>query len=170
MASPQVLNTIIHLRTEQRAHEHQSDGLVLMISVICPEIKFRLWDGHKMQPVGSITFHTDSSYHVNDEFPVNDIEMEERFGGNKYHLMEFTGLKDKKGKEIYEGDYVACGLRMSINGILQKTEGDVVYSEGSGTFCIMTPDKDGGHLGWEIARFCHFEVIGNIYENPHLLK
>lgn len=134
------------------------------------ELKFRLWDGYQMQPVGSITFHTDASYHVNDEFPVNDTEMDKRFGGNKYHLMQFTGLKDRNGMPVYEGDYVTCGFRTGISGILEKKEGEVIYAEGSGTFCIMMPEIGGGSIGWEIARCCHFEVIGNIYQNPDLRK
>jgi len=91
------------------------------------------------------------------------VRIEER-----YVLMQYTGLKDKNGKEIYEGDIVykeilarddpACGFygdKLSI-----------VY-------------EDGGFLAKEdehavIAHYLHIvaedcEVIGNIYENPELL-
>ena len=54
------------------------------------KIKFRLWNAHSMEEVGDITFHTDSSYHVNAEYPVSDAEMENGFGGNAYFLMQYT--------------------------------------------------------------------------------
>ena len=77
-------------------------------------------------------------------------------------LMQFTGLKDKNGKEIYEGDIVknkselykvkfACGAFGVIN-----IENDMDASP----FC------SGGK--WE-KWLKEIEVIGNIYENPELL-
>jgi hypothetical protein len=73
-------------------------------------------------------------------------------------LMQFTGLLDKTGKEIYEGD-------------IQKLTTDVfaviVWDEKSAAFQSQRigDDKRTSHLfGAEM-----FEVIGNIYENPELL-
>jgi uncharacterized phage protein (TIGR01671 family) len=128
------------------------------------EIKFRLWDGQHLQPVGSITFHTDGSYHVNDEFPVNDIEMNERFGGNKYHLMQFTGLHDKNGNDIYEGDIIRCPHRVT-----HPKEGGVL-TQYERTDLIEWDDNEGGfgRNQYEMNEYS-FQVIGNIYENPELL-
>jgi len=64
---------------------------------------------------------------------------------------EFTGLKDKNGKEIYEGDLV----QLHEYGEVYK---EVVFYKGS--FCIH-----GFNFGVEKS-----EIIGNIHENPELLK
>jgi hypothetical protein len=73
---------------------------------------------------------------------------------NWQNLMQFTGLKDKNGKEIYEGDII------DNEGARQKYE--VQFHKGC--FCISR-----GGLGYHIFNEKEVEVIGNIYENPELL-
>ena len=99
------------------------------------EIKFRAWDKkHKKM------------YHGGDirtalAFPDEDTE-----------IMQYTGLKDKNGKEIYEGD------------IIKYPHGEVPYG----------PVKWTGNGFWvkEPSEYTHMphdrEIIGNIYENPEL--
>jgi uncharacterized phage protein (TIGR01671 family) len=72
-------------------------------------------------------------------------------------LMQFTGLKDKKGKEIYEGDILKCDIKPYGHEFL----GRIVFMNGG--FCI-----DGG-IPININGF-GIEIVGNIYENPELLK
>lgn len=76
-------------------------------------------------------------------------------------LMQYTGLKDKNGKEIYEGDI----LNMTYHGSVSIVEPEIksVVSFERGTFII----ENGFSLG-KIGR--SLEVIGNIYENPQLLE
>lgn len=77
-------------------------------------------------------------------------------------LGEFTGLKDKNGKEVYEGDIIA-------NGDTKPAILQVKFLEGG--FCCTAE----GILPIDLNCFypsigCRFEVIGNIYENPELLR
>lgn len=83
--------------------------------------------------------------------------------GGAISVMQYTGLKDKNGDEICEGDIVVD----TKSG--DKKRQEVRWYRGG--FMLQTE----GHFGFHnIERYdgdCkHFEVIGNIYENPELLK
>jgi len=98
-----------------------------------------------MVEVGELSFFTDGDFNVNEELT----------GGK---LMQYTGLKDKNGKEIYEGDLFNY---MCDDGCIEKNC-EVVFNDGAFRTrwgCLI---KD--IIDWE------FEVIGNIYENPELLN
>ena len=77
-------------------------------------------------------------------------------------LMQFTGLKDKNGKEIYEGDVVKWLGKDGVGTF------EVTFTDG----CFMA----GGpfHLSWNLDRKVNqhkdVEIIGNIYENKELLE
>jgi uncharacterized phage protein (TIGR01671 family) len=126
------------------------------------ELKFRAWNTmvHKMQ-----------------YFTLPDIEKQK--GNIQWHIidiMQYTGLKDKGGKEIYEGDILETQIGKYSNTAVVKF-GD----------CYELL-KENGLYGWYLefihsnfpteSKGCHLNnsidvtifVIGNIYENPDLLK
>ena len=121
------------------------------------EIKFRAWDKDQEKMVGVYRVEPKMDYEWNHMQPkeiggmlINDLD------SKFFHLMQYTGLKDKNGKEIYEGDVVKYSC--NINGL--KMERQCVMNDirdvGSGTFRETMCMEDG-------------EVIGNIHENPELL-
>jgi uncharacterized phage protein (TIGR01671 family) len=87
-------------------------------------------------------------------------------------LMQFTGLKDKNGKEIYEGDIVSFAMRLvGEKGKHIKTPfiGSVEWRQDDGGYLIYFAGKMNSFT--DFASYAvNSEVIGNIHENPSLLK
>jgi len=78
--------------------------------------------------------------------------------GENAEIMQFTGLHDKNGKEIYEGDiWIDDGLI-----------GQVIFTECR--FKILWANCSSGDLHTNVTTSLFGKIIGNIYENPELLK
>lgn len=82
--------------------------------------------------------------------------------------MQSTGLTDKNGKEIFEGDLFKCIY--DFDGCTEHVM-EVCWNTGVGGFCMRSHGKSCHQKGVtkRIWDFCRQEIIGNIYENPDLL-
>lgn len=138
------------------------------------DIKFRAWDkvSKKMLKIGLVDLDDMTVYNAKSgdfrcsyQRKTKYSNFEEFKDVKRLIFMQYTGMKDKKGKEIYDGDIIcwSCG---------NFKENVVVF-------------WDDEHLRWSIHRIenkfaigclyeysdsSEIEVIGNIYENPELLK
>ena len=121
-------------------------------------IKFRAWDKtlNKIHSWSTIENH---------------FTLEELLDDNFFEAMQYTGLKDKYGTEIYDGDYIRYSMR-TINGSIY-THVCRVFQHESGTWRIEGYHEDNHSYetkGTVYATHLICEVIGNIYENPELAK
>ena len=110
------------------------------------EIKFRAWDARHQK----FFIPADIANNIASSRPDGDKK-----------LMQYTGLKDRNGKEIYEGDVV----RWLVNDVVRV--GIVDYPEDFGGYDMKNLD-DEYHVCNDWMRG-EYEVVGNIYENPELL-
>jgi len=88
---------------------------------------------------------------------------------------QFTGLHDKNGVKIFEGDILECKIRYGMGTKLEKEHRVVLWEDrGFCTKIITSRYSDGLSPGsWslpEIQAFISNKVIGNIHDNPELLK
>ena len=122
------------------------------------EIKFRAWEkdlGMVDIPLGVLSQQVCEPITLNEALvPFHGV------------LMQYTGLKDKNGKEIYEGDIIRFQRITQGETILA-----VKWDEETGFFPFT--ECSYPRIGYECGRGIEedtVEVIGNIYENPELLK
>jgi len=103
---------------------------------------------------------------------INNSSAEElsykRENSEEYIIMQYTGLHDKNGKEIYEGDIV----KNTIFSSKFNSKYYVEWNENSASFLILTPPLtlSGFQNHFPNYSTIQLEIIGNIYENPKLLK
>ncbi len=120
---------------------------------MCKELKFRTWSDE----VHAMTI------------PYTGIEQVTKDIVSGYDIMQYTCLKDKTGKEIYEGDIIRARQPKGFSGHVKTTVAVVEFKEGCFGYYEYYIDAEDCYFDscWDVK---DIEVIGNIYENPELLK
>jgi len=125
-------------------------------------IKYRAWDKEKkyMSPLGQLNEMKSVLIYVPEQI---DEEGNIDWNGDivpmeKVELMQFTGLLDKNGVEIYENDIV----KLNTNHVVQ-----VVWFDQDAMFGVRGKDKD---RNLELGCYVNMEKVGDIYQNPELIN
>lgn len=123
------------------------------------ELKFRAWDTEYKEWVTDTLLFYPLSGNV---FNTKRRNLGEKSDKNVI-LMQYTGLKDKNGVEIYEGD------------VVKRAKGNLLRGEGWQEVITPIEYRNGGFCwaDWKLDKSTaenDLEVIGNIYENPELIK
>lgn len=136
-------------------------NLDFKINKMSREIKFRAWDKDDKQmhyglEVGYL--HSDNQGSI---IPIEEMQ-----------LMQYTGLKDKEGKEIYEGDIVTEFLTASGKGATIVLNYKIEYTKDRfWMVCLNAPEKWIKTYPRSLSKASpDLKVIGNIHENKKLLK
>lgn len=129
------------------------------------EIKFKIWDKTRNKMLTSncgkflLTQEGKAMFHMDGDNPLEPI-----IDQIEYEVLQYTGLKDKNGKEIYEGDIV----EVIFSGKLRIFQ--VVFDLSELDFKATNGKEHYGN-NFEYLTCCdEVRIIGNIYENPELLK
>lgn len=134
------------------------------------EIKFRAWNGRAKQMAQYVTAiqmgdtqGTPSSVNVIVNGHNETWEVEH----DKVELMQYTGMKDKNGNNIYEGDIVMWGDMAGLHEkpvrvAVVRFDPDICFDSNVGIF-------DYGNFAYKETDK-YLTVIGNVYANPDLLE
>lgn len=140
------------------------------------EIKFRAWDKTNKWMDNEFSIHADGCIYqdARRRWDISDIAIESAY--DDLEIMQFTGLLDKNGKEIYESDVLnkktTYENNMSDKRFQPATQINVGFEQGNFI------DKNSGRTLYDAMRtissygvkvWTNYEIMGNELENPDLL-
>jgi uncharacterized phage protein (TIGR01671 family) len=125
-------------------------------------LKFRAWDKARKEflSAGQLLISVEAGKRPKSSHIYLDILTDADKYLDRFEIMQYTGIKDKNGKEIYEGDIIRVDWFGWVAEV--KWDGD------NGRFIGFTFGNERKIV--YVDREPKVEVIGNIYENPELLK
>ena len=134
------------------------------------DIKFRAWDSFnnrmiqndrilkicfvRSDHIPSLVVYSNRNIENHTEIRENDKQY-----CNEFELMQYTGLKDKNGKDIYEGDILTSAFSKRI----------VIFDENTCSFMLKDIDLRNELFSLTKEKSKNLEIIGNIYENKELI-
>lgn len=126
------------------------------------EIKFRAWDNKREKMlINTNLVYPALSLSGGITAYENDKKIPDTVAEKRFELMQFTGLKDENGKEIYEGDIIKYKYSI-LSGV-----DEVVFING----CFELKNDTINYSKRKVGNVKDFgEVVGNIYENKDLLS
>ena len=129
--------------------------------------KFRAWDSVEKKFVEHF-FITDNGLICNMEKPTSGYNSPIPIEKSELILIQSTGLVDKNGKEIFEGDVIAIEVDDTETPINAKVSQNSKI--GVLMFHVFEDNEDVPMVELLEDNSVAFEIIGNIYENPELLE
>lgn len=118
------------------------------------EIQFRAFDGKEMIPC-LVTIHGTCGVYLSTE----------EYEDEKYPIMQYIGIEDKNGRKIFEGDILADHYKNGKYCNLHEVKWEKSYMDTDGNYYIC-----GFALPTTTYHDSGLEIIGNVYQNPELLK